>query len=75
MMIALRVESEKFSPLPSCRPARFSRVGAWGVCIGGVGSGSGCRTTGSQNVGGSEYRGGKSPRGGEEPNEPPIADG
>ena len=75
MMMALRVASEKLSPLPSVRPARFSRLGAWGVCIGGVGSGSGCRTTGSQNAGGSEYRGGKSLRDGEEPNEPPIAEG
>lgn len=31
------------------------------MCIGGVGSGSGCRTTGSQKEGGRECRGGNSP--------------
>jgi hypothetical protein len=52
MIIALRESSEKLSPLPSRRPARFSSVGTCGVFWGGVATRSGGLMTGSQNAGG-----------------------
>jgi hypothetical protein len=61
MMIAFNLSSEKFSAFPSDRRARSWRVGAAGVFRGGVGTGSGIGTTGSQKDGGREWRGGKSP--------------